>query len=187
MSIATSGGSVLMTAEQLLKLPDDGWRHELIGGDLTAMAPASGPHGRVASRLDILAGHYVLQNRLGETYTADAGFLIGRDPDTVLAPDVAFIRAERVPDRRVRGYYAVVPDLVIEVVSPSDRIPQVNRKAFSWLDAGARLVWVVDPETEEIVVHRPGNLVTVLRGEDATLSGEDVIPGFSARLGAIFG
>ena len=176
-----------MTAEQLFELPDDGMRHELVEGELTTMAPAGGPHGRVASRIDILVGHYVLGNRLGETYAAETGFLIGRDPDTVRAPDFALIRTGRVPDESEIGFYSTVPDLVVEVVSPSDRAGDVHQKALVWVDAGVRLVWVVYPKTKTLAVHRRGDVVTMLRGDDAELSGEDVLPGLTLRLGDIFG
>lgn len=187
MSIVASGETRLMTAEELLERPDDGMRHELIEGELTTMAPAGGPHGGLTFDIGLIVGPYVKQNRLGQCYVAETGFVIGRDPDTVRAPDLAFIRAERVPDKSVRGFYSVVPDLVIEVVSPSDRAGEVNRKALSWLDAGVRLVWVVYPETETVAVHRRGDVVSLLRKDEAVLSGEDVLPGFTARLGDIFG
>jgi Uma2 family endonuclease len=122
----------------------------------------------------------VERERLGEVFTAETGFVLRRDPDTVRAPDVAFVRAERVPQARVPGFPAMAPDLVAEVVSPYDRAVEVSGKALAWLDAGVRLVWVVDPENRTVTVHRPGG-TTVLRGRDQ-LSGEDVLPGFALPL-----
>jgi Uma2 family endonuclease len=98
----------------------------------------------------------------------------------VRAPDVAFVRAERVPQARVPGFPALAPDLVAEVVSPSDRAVDVAEKALAWLDAGVHLVWVVDPVNRTVTVHSPGG-TRVLRGGDE-LSGQDVLPGFALSL-----
>lgn len=176
-----------MTAEQLAELPDDGWRHELIEGELSTMPPAGWQHGRVTNRLTRFVDRHVEANHLGECVAAETGFVLRRDPDTVRAPDLAFVRAGRLPDKNERKFSTVIPDLVIEVVSPSDRAGEVNQQALSYLDAGVRLVWVVYPETDTITAHQPGGMVTLFRGEDAVLSGEDVLPGLTARLGDIFG
>lgn len=170
----------LTTAEQLLDLPDDGMRHELVEGTLRTMTPAGGEHGRIGARLLIRVGVFVESRRLGEVFTAETGFWLGRDPDTVRAPDLAFVRADRVPDARVPGFVPLAPDLVAEVVSPNDRAVEVAGKALSWLDAGVRLVWVVDPANQTVTVYRPDG-VSVLRGGDA-LHGEDVLPGFDLAL-----
>ena len=165
-----------MTAQQLSELSDDGARYELVEGVLRTMTPAGGEHGRTGARLLARLDAFVERERLGEVFTAETGFLLRRNPDTVRAPDVAFVRAERVPQARVPGFPAMAPDLVAEVVSPSDRAVEVAGKALAWLDAGVRLVWVVDPQNRTVTVHRPGG-TTVLRGRDE-LSGVGVLPGF---------
>lgn len=186
MTTAAAGAPDLMTADQLAELPDDGWRHELIEGELRIMAPAGFTHGRVTFRISLLVGNHVDRGSLGVCTAAETGFVVGRDPDTVRAPDLAFTRSERVPERPSQGFSEVVPDLVVEVVSPSDRASAVTKKALFWLEAGVRLVWVIDPEARVVTVHRGGDLVTLLRGDDAILSGEDVLPGFATRLDEIF-
>jgi Uma2 family endonuclease len=169
-----------MTAQQLLDLPDDGMRHELVEGTLRTMTPAGGEHGRIGARLLVRVGVFVESRRLGDVFTAETGFWTRRDPDTVRAPDVAFVRSERVPETRVPGFVPVVPDLVAEVVSPNDRAVEVASKALAWLDAGVRLVWVVDPENRTVTVHGPDG-VRVLRGADV-LDGADVLPSFALPL-----
>jgi Uma2 family endonuclease len=169
-----------MTAEQLADLPDDAARHELVEGELHTMTPAGGEHGRTGARLLLRVGALVEARRLGDVFTAETGFVLSRDPDTVRAPDVAFVRAERVAAARVPGFPVLAPDLVAEVVSPSDRAVEVAAKALAWLDAGVRLVWVVDPANRTVTVHSPEG-TRVLRGQDE-LDGEDVLPGFSLPL-----
>lgn len=173
-----------MTAEQLFELPDDGMRHELVEGELRTMAPAGEHHGWVALALGSKIFEYVEQRRLGRAYAAETGFVIHRGPDTVRAPDVAFVAAPRVSEIPARGFAELAPDLVVEVVSPSDRASDVSSKAAMWLDAGVRLVWVVDPQARLAAVHHPGGLVTVLR-EDGHLDGEDVLPGFRLPLASL--
>ncbi len=184
MSATAPIGSLGMTAEELFELPDDGMRHELVEGELRTMAPAGAEHGRVALRLGARILGHVEEHDLGAAYAAETGFVLHRAPDTVRAPDVAFVAAHRIA--RTRGFAELAPDLVVEVVSPSDRSSEVSSKAAMWLDAGVRLVWVVDPQARLAAVHRPGGLVTVLR-EDGVLDGEDVLPGFRLPLASILG
>jgi Uma2 family endonuclease len=169
-----------MTAQELAELAGDGARYELVEGVLHTMTPAGGSHGLVGATLLGRMYAVVAAGNLGRLFTAETGFMLGRDPDTVRAPDVAFVRAERVPEARVPGFPAMAPDLVAEVVSPYDRAVEVSGKALAWLDAGVRLVWVVDPENRTVTVHRPGS-ASVLRSRD-TLSGEDVLVGFALPL-----
>jgi Uma2 family endonuclease len=173
-----------MTAEELLELPDDHMRHELVEGELRTMAPAGEGHGWVAMAIGSKVFDHVEQQRLGRVYAAETGFILRRRPDTVRAPDVAFVAADRLPAKG-RGFAELAPDLVVEVVSPSDRASEVAEKAEMWLDAGVRLVWVVDPQARLAAVHHPGGLVTVLR-QDGVLDGEDVLPGFRLPLAPLF-
>lgn len=176
MATAPVNPAAPMTAQQLAELAGDGARYELVEGVLHTMTPAGGDHGLTGARLLVRLGAFVERERLGAVLTAETGFLLRHDPDTVRAPDVAFVRAERVPEARVPGFPAMAPDLIAEVVSPYDRAVEVSGKALAWLDAGVRLVWVVDPENRTVTVHRPGG-TTVLRCRDE-LSGEDVVAGF---------
>lgn len=180
MATAPVQPGVPMTAEQLLELPDDGMRHELVEGVLRTTAPAGARHGLIAARLLVRLGTFVQTHRLGEFFAAETGFRLRRDPDTVRAPDVAFVGADRAAEAGVPGFPALAPDLVAEVVSPSDRAVDVVGKALAWLDAGVRLVWVVDPQNRTVTVYRQDG-VAVLRGGDV-LDGEDVLPGFALPL-----
>ena len=138
-------------------------------------------------RLGGLLTHYILTHDLGEVYAAETGFLIERNPDTVRAPDFAFIAKERVtPETDAATWVPVMPDLVVEVVSSGDRDSEVATKVQMWLDAGVRLVWVVYPQRREVVIHRPGRPPEVLAVTD-TIDGEDVVPGFSCPVAQVFG
>jgi Uma2 family endonuclease len=174
-----------MTAEELSELPDDGMRHELVEGTLQTMAPAGERHGWVALAIGAKVFDHVERAGLGRAYAAETGFVLGRSPDTLRAPDVAFVASGRLPSTPSTGFPELAPDLVVEVVSPSDRASDVAGKAAMWLDAGVRLVWVVDPQARLAAVHHPGGLVTVLRA-DGVLDGEDVLPGFRLPLSSLF-
>lgn len=173
----------ITTAEQLLaaNLP----HCELIGGELVIMSPTGIDHGRFASRIVAALENHVTQRGLGVVTTAEAGFQLTHDPDTVRAPDVAFLRAERFPPGGVKGFFQGPPDLAVEVVSPSDRASEVAAKVQDWLRAGCSMVWVVDPEKRTVSVHRPRDAVAVLTTSD-TLTGGDLLPEFSMQVLAIF-
>lgn len=175
-----------MTADQLAELPDDGRRHELVEGELRTMAPAGGQHGQVALTIGGLVWSHVRQNGLGRCYAAETGFVLHRDPDTVRAPDLAFVSSARSSGEADSGFLDEVPDLVVEVVSPSDRASEVTQKALVWLDHGVRLVWVVDPRARLVTVHQPGDVIGLIRGEDAVLDGGEVLPGFRVSLADLF-
>jgi Uma2 family endonuclease len=174
----------LMTAAELLQTPGLG-RCELVRGELIQMTPAGFEHGRIAAEIGGILREFVRPRALGVITGAETGFHIGRDPDTVRAPDAAFIRAERVPATPVRGFFAAAPDLAVEVLSPGDRASAVLAKVPDWLDAGCRAVWVVDPEMATVTVY-PGRDRIVVLGRSDTLSGGDVLPGFSVLVGEIF-
>src|SRR4051812_16549369 len=131
----------IYTAADLLRMPDNGWRYELVRGELRKMTPAGGPHGRIAARLASRLDQYVEAHDLGFVYAAETGFLIATQPDTVRAPDVAFVSADHADaDDDDEGFVNGAPDLVAEVVSPSDTYAAVEEKAFAWLAAGTRMV-----------------------------------------------
>jgi Uma2 family endonuclease len=174
----------LMTAAELLQTPGLG-RCELIHGELITMTPAGFEHGRIAAEIGWVLKEYVKHQPLGIVTGAETGFQIGHNPDTVRAPDAAFIRADRVPSIPVRGFFPETPDLAVEVLSPSDRASEVAAKVRDWLAAGCRMVWVVDPETTSVTVYRGRDQIAILESSDM-LDGGDVLPGFSVSVGSLF-
>jgi Uma2 family endonuclease len=173
-----------MTADELLQthLPDK--QVELVRGVLVVREPAGFRHGAISATLTKLLALHVDSNGLGRVLAAETGFQLAADPDTVRAPDVAFVRRERVPNPAPLGYPALAPDLVIEVLSPGDRPGETLAKVGDWLTAGSRLVWVVDPGRREARVYRQDGSETLLTERDV-LNGEDVVPGFACRLATI--
>ncbi len=136
----------LMTAEELFRLRDDGWRHALVRGELQRMALAGFRQGAVNTNVAVPLAHHVKIRLLGAVCGAGTGFVLARNPDTVLAPDIAFIRRERIPASGLPAtFWEGAPDLAVEVRSPGDTGSEVAEKAASWLSAGTRVVWVVDP------------------------------------------
>ena len=175
-----------MTAEQLFELPDDGCRSELVQGEIVRMTPTGGEHGIVAMRIGVAISEYVEAHHLGVCFAAETGFILQRDPDTVRAPDVAFVAASHVPDTGIPTFYwPSAPDLAVEVLSPWDRPAEVRRKVDEYFAAGTRLVWIVDPATRTVHVYRSPHDVRVLRGDDE-LSGDDVLPGFRCVVKRLF-
>jgi Uma2 family endonuclease len=176
----------LMTAKELLRLPNDGLRYELIKGELITMTPASPRHGRIAMQLGRLLANHVAEHQLGEVYAAESGFKLAQDPDTVRAPDLAFIVQVRIPPKEEQGgFWTVAPDLVAEVISPNDTAQDVQAKVVEWLAAGVRLVWVVYPDKRMVTEYRSLTQARVLTAEDS-LDGGDVVPGFTCPLGDLF-
>lgn len=174
----------ITTAEQLLEAPDLG-PCELVRGELVMVPPAGYAHGSIAGRITAALGEFVAPRKLGDVLSAKPGFVIARDPDTVRAPDVAFVRAERVPAGAPTRFFEGAPDLAVEVLSPDDRAGEVNAKVRDWLDAGCRMVWVVDPSARGVLVYRSRRHIAVLTASD-TISGGEVLPGFSLRVADIF-
>jgi Uma2 family endonuclease len=176
----------LMTAEELGRLPEDGFRYELIRGELKKMAPAGYEYGNVAMELGWRLAQYVRENGLGKVQAAETGFLIASDPDTVRAPDVAFVSRERIEEvGEPEGFWPGAPDLAVEVVSPGDTYTEVEAKAIEWLEAGARLVIVVEPRCRTATVYRSLAEIAILTEKDV-LSGGDVVPGWSMPVAGLF-
>jgi len=149
------------------------------------MSPAGEEHGWVVINVSAPLALYVRQQGLGRVYGAETGFTIARDPDTVRAPDVAFVRAERAGPRPGKKFFEGAPDLAVEVLSPEDRASEVLAKVHEWLDAGCRAVWLVDPETRTVTVYRSRSQISTLGASDE-LTGEDVVPGFSIPVADVF-
>ncbi len=177
-----------VTARELLEMPDDGMRRELVRGELREMVPAGNRHGYVAGEIFGELRSYVKANKLGRTYVAETGFKLASDPDTVLAPDAAFMSRERLGGtREVEGYWPGAPDLVVEVISPNDRHSEVLDKALAWLEAGCRMVLVADPRKRTITVYRSRDDIHVLTAEAGdVVDGADVVTGWKLSLAEIF-
>jgi Uma2 family endonuclease len=176
----------LITAEQLYELPDDGLGYELLRGVLVSEPVPGRLHGRTVARISKLLSNFVDSRRLGVVYTGDTGFVLARQPDTVRGPDVAFLSEERERETQdERPYVPGAPDLAVEVISPSDRTREVLGKVSDYLAAGSRIVWVVNPVSEEVSVFHSPFAPRTLAGADV-LDGEDVLPGFSVTIAEIF-
>ena len=176
----------LMTAEDLMALPDDGWKYELAYGRVVRMAPASFIPGVIGMQVGIQIGMFLAEHPLGVCCGADTGFLLSTGPDVVRAPDVAFVRAERVSATDLpQRYFPGPPDLAVEVFSPTDRLSEVLHKIADYLAAGTRLVWLLHPAQRTATVFRPDGTMLIL-GEHDELDGEDVLPGFRLRLSGLW-
>lgn len=175
----------LVTGRELGQHPE--WNPcELVRGKVVRMSPSYSRHGKISALLVGLLFEYVRARNAGCLFTAEAGFYLERDPDTVRAPDVMFVARERIPKEGLaEGFLPFPPDLAIEVISPSDKFSEVMEKAHSYVAAGVRLVWVVDPQTERAYVFRPGQVVASLN-RDESLAGEPVLPGLSLSLKELF-
>jgi Uma2 family endonuclease len=178
----------LMTPEEFWDfcIGRDG-RIDLIDGRVIEMPPVAPEHGSLDVRLTSRLGLHVEEHGLGRVYL-NTGFILRRDPPLTLGPDEAFVAAERIARNPppTRGFWEIAPDLAVEIVSPEDRPATLRRKIAEYLDAGVRLVWLVDPLRRQVEVFRPQQAVRILDEAD-TLDGEDVVPGFSLPLSQLWG
>lgn len=174
----------LTTATDLLQMPGLG-RCELIRGELIMMAPAGLEHGRIVGNVTWILKDFLRQHSLGILTGAETGFWIGHAPDTVRAPNVAFVQSSRVPPKPTQGFFDGAPDLAVEVLSPNDRAGEVLAKVQGWLAAGCRAVWVIDPEMKTVSIYDGRGQMTVL-GLSDTLLGNDVLPEFQVSVGEVF-
>lgn len=179
--VVMSAHAGLMTADELLRNDVPHKATELVRGVLVVREPPGGWHGHLSAQLTFLLGQHVYARRSGLLFGQDTGFLIERDPDTVRAPDLAFVAAARASGVARRGYVPFAPDLAVEILSPGDRPGEVLEKVAQWLTAGTRLVWVIDPDRGNARVHRADGSIDIVPGSGA-LDGEDLLPGFSCRL-----
>ncbi len=177
----------LLTAEEAFWLnPSERW--ELVEGRIVEMSPVKKRHGRILMRLGHRLEGHVQAHHLGEVYVGDVGFILRRSPDTVRAPDLAFIRRERlpaVPTVEEETFSSVMPDLAIEILSPSDRWTEVERKIAEYLQAGIASVWAVDPSREELRVYRPGQ-ASVTHTKSDTVEDPELLPGLKLAVAALF-
>ena len=181
----TRPATKLMTTEEFMRITRPG-RFDLLYGKLIEGSPAGGQHGEVASEVVFALTAHAHTKQPGKVYTAEAAFELAHDPDVTFAPDVAFVRAERLPPLHERvGAIKLAPDLAVEIVSPSDRMTTVRRKVAAYLAHGTAMVWVIEPRRRTVTVHRPGREPQVFREGDE-LDGEDVLPGFRLRVEQLF-
>ena len=173
-----SPGKTVMTLEEFLESDLEGY--EYVNGELIPLAPTSVEHGYISVNLSSLLHLYVRENQLGRVLS-ETGFRIG---DRVLIPDVAIILTDRLPDDLTKAS-PVPPDLAVEVISPSDRTQNVEEKAFAYLEAGTQLVWALSPTSKSVTVYRSETDITILTRND-TLSGEDVVEGFTCQVAKLF-
>ena len=174
----------LMTAEALLHTSIPNKCTELVRGRLIVHEPPGGRHGNVTARLAVRLGQHIDLTGVGALFVGDSGFTLARDPDTVRGPDIAFVRQERLAGPIPDGYLELAPDLVVEVLSHNDRPGAALAKIGDWLDAGTRLIWVIDPERRMARIYRQDGTETFISEHDL-LDGEDVLPGFRCILAAV--
>jgi Uma2 family endonuclease len=172
----------LMTAEDLLAMPDDGMLHELVEGELRTMSPAGFVHGDVAGFIHIHLGRFVIDRRLGRMPISETGYMLRRNPDTVRCPDVSFVRKERIRDER--GLFNGAPDVAVEVVSPSDTVDEIQEKVLDYLAAGSVVVIVVNPRTRVVTIHTAGGTRQV--PPDGSIEAPEILPGWSLPLSELF-
>lgn len=175
-----------MTADELFLMPENGFLYDLVKGELRKMVPPGSEHGAITARLTIALGYYIEANDLGVVFGAETGFKLASNPDTVLAPDFAFVSNERIPLTGIPvGYWNGAPDLAVEVVSPGNTRRELEEKLSEYLAAGVRLIWIINPKQRTIVIYR-ANAETQTLTEQDILDGVDVVPGFQYSVAKLF-
>ncbi len=181
-----SATTELVTADQLFSMPSDNFRYELRKGVLTKMSPSGFEHGAIVATLTARLFQFVDECHLGVICGAETGFRLSTDPDTVLAPDVSFIKQsviERVG--RTPKFWPGPPDLAVEVMSPEDSVRKATAKANEWLNAGTSLVWLVNPLQRRVIVFDSAEGSYELAEHDCLLGG-NLLPGFRLNVSEIF-
>ncbi len=177
----------LITAEEFGRMPDppDGSRQELVRGVIVSMAPPRFRHGKYQFHVAKLLDQFVAPRHLGQVIT-ETGVITERDPDSVRGPDVTYWSAERVPlDRDPEVYPEVAADLCVEIISPHESSRDLREKVGEYFHCGVRMVWLLDIDNRTVMVYRSADRGQILH-EGATLSGEDVLPGFSCAVADLF-
>jgi Uma2 family endonuclease len=182
---STAPDDRLLTIEEYADLPDDGWRTELVRGQVVREPQPSYEHGRIQSRLiGILEAHLkALAPHLA--CVGPFGVITEEMPGTVRGPDLAVVRRDRVVDLHHAGFLRGAPELAIEVVSPSNRAGEIQEKVSEYLDSGATMVWVIYPQTRTVAVHGAGGEARFITG-DELLPGGDLLPGLRVRVSELF-
>jgi Uma2 family endonuclease len=176
----------LITAEELATWSPEASRGELIEGEFFAMSPAGQMHGQIAATILVILGQFVRQQGIGKVYAAETGFILKRNPDTVRAPDVAFVVKERAARQaQMAGFFDGPPDLAVEVISPSETWSEIEGKLLDYLSTGVQEVWIVYPTIQSITIYRSLTDARTLTLND-TLDCEHLLPGFSVPVKEIF-
>jgi len=172
----------LITAEEffLLPQPSNGARQELVRGEVVTMPPPGGLHGVTCSKTNRKLGNHIDSGTGGTLACNDTGFITDREPDSVRGPDISYWAKDRLKEVPV-GYIEIPPDMLVEVLSPSNTWIQIHDKLKEYFEKGVRLVWVIAPEDRTLTIYRTSDEGRVLH-ETATVTGEDVLPGFSCRV-----
>ncbi len=178
--------SDLLTAEDLMRLHSKGVRGELVRGVLNETMPTGREHGEIAANISFELLSFIKPRELGIVTTSDSGVRLERNPDTVREPDVAFFSRDRAGSGRQTGYAEVAPDLVVEIMSPTDSADALQNKARMWLSHGVKLVWVIHPDQRRVDAHRLELAVERLNEHDQ-LDGLEALPGFHCPVASIFG
>jgi Uma2 family endonuclease len=176
-----------VTADELLALPSGmGNRYELVAGELRVLSASGWRHGEVVANVSTLLGAFIRERELGRGFGAGTGFLLKRDPDTVRAPDFAFIAKENLPKIKPEEvFWPGAPDLAVEVLSPGDATGEVDEKIEDWLAAGCAAVWIVDPQLQTVTIYQSRTSV-VVKTAGELLQGDPVVPGFSCAVDEFF-
>jgi Uma2 family endonuclease len=183
MSPAKARTKSLMTVEEFLQLPDDGGRYELLDGELIAVPTAGQIHGWIAAAIIGYLFMFVRRHDLGSVHSAQTGFRLSENPPVLLDPDVAFVRGDRISEHR-EGPYEFAPDLAVEVISPSNRGPLMQRRVSTFLQHGTQQVWLADPVHRTVTIHTSGSVTTLHEGDE--IDGGDLLPGFRLPVSDIF-
>ncbi len=173
-----------MTGEELFSMGDIG-RTELVKGELVCMAPTGHLHGYIESKFSAILYAFVEEHKLGRVLVGEVGIYIQRDPDTVRGADAAFISNERMAQVQSSSYLDVAPELIVEVMSPDDRWHDLTDKLTEYFDVGVQMVWVAEPRQRRVHVYRSLTEIEILTADD-TLTGGDVLPGFSVPVAELF-
>lgn len=173
-----------MTIEEFERLPDEVSRLELVRGHVIREPPAGFEHGGIAAQIATCLNTYVRQHALGKVLTGEPGFVLFDDPPTVRAPDVAFVARDRLP-ADPRGFARLAPDLAVEIVSSSNTLSEIQDKVFDYLEAGARIVWVVEPRGRTVTIYRSREEIRILTSNQE-IEGAEVLPGFRIEVSEFF-
>lgn len=169
----------LLTAEEFLLLPDNGMQQELVRGEVIEMPPPAALHGVTQTKAILRIGNFV-EAGPGGTLTCESGVITRRDPDSVRGPDIAYWCKGRLREIPV-GYVEIPPDLIVEILSPSNTTRQILEKLCEYFAKGVRLVWVISPEDRTLTIYRKSDEGRLLH-ETAVVTGEEVLPGFECKV-----
>jgi len=173
-----------ITGDELLAMGDIG-PCELIEGRIVPMTPTGGEHGVIESNLSRHLGNFVVDRKLGKVMNGEVGIFTRRRPDSVRGADIAFVSRERLADRPAKGFLTVAPELVVEIVSPSDRWQEMRQKIEEYFAIGVQRVWIVEPDNRDVLVYSTSTEMRKL-GEGDLLTGEGVLEGFSLPVAQLF-